>query len=85
MATASATRERNLESEGLRRDVGLLGLLWASEGSLIGSGWLFGALLATTLAGPGSIISWIVASIIVIFLALVHAELGGRLRRWTRT
>ena len=36
----------NLDTEGLDRDVGLLGLLWASEGSIIGSGWLFGALTA---------------------------------------
>jgi len=63
--------------EGLKRDVGFLGLIWASEGSIIGSGWVFGALLATELAGPASVICWIVASVIVIILALVHAELGG--------
>ena len=28
---------------GLRREVGFIGLLWASAGSIIGSGWLFGA------------------------------------------
>src|ERR1019366_7041436 len=33
--------------EGLKREVGFLGLMWASEGSIIGSGWLFGALTAT--------------------------------------
>ena len=76
-ATAEATQRGSLGTEGLKRDVGLLGLMWASEGSIIGSGWLFGALLATTLAGPASVISWIVASIIIIILALVHAELGG--------
>ena len=69
--------DRGLESEGLKRDVGYFGLLWASEGSIIGSGWLFGALLATTYAGPAAIISWVIASLIVILLALVHAELGG--------
>jgi amino acid transporter len=59
------------------RGVGFLGLLWASEGSIIGSGWLFGALTAASIAGPSAVISWIVASVIVIVLALVHAELGG--------
>ena len=59
------------------RSVGFLGLLWASEGSIIGSGWLFGALTAVTIAGPSAIVAWIIASIIVIILALVHAELGG--------
>jgi len=63
--------------EGLKREVGFLGLMWASEGSIIGSGWLFGALTATVLAGPAVVFSWIIASLIVILLALIHAELGG--------
>jgi amino acid transporter len=63
--------------EGLKREVGFLGLMWASEGSIIGSGWLFGALTATVIAGPAVVFSWIIASAIVILLALIHAELGG--------
>lgn len=73
----SAVEEQVRIDEGLKRTVGLLGLTWASEGSIIGSGWLFAALGALALAGPGSIISWLVAAGIVILLALVHAELGG--------
>ena len=75
--TSTEHREVSLESEGLKRDVGFLGLLWASETSIIGSGWLFGALTAATLAGPSAILSWVVASVVIIVLALVHAELGG--------
>src|SRR5450755_170451 len=71
------TPEAQLNADGLERGVGFLGLLWASEGSIIGSGWLFGALTAASIAGPSAIIAWIVASLIVILLALVHAELGG--------
>jgi amino acid transporter len=63
--------------EGLDRGVGFLGLLWSSEGSIIGSGWLFAALLAGVVAGPSAIIGWGIASVIIILLALVHAELGG--------
>jgi amino acid transporter len=66
-----------LDADGMDRGVGFLGLLWASEGSIIGSGWLFGALTAASIAGPSAIIAWVVASFIVIALALVHAELGG--------
>jgi amino acid transporter len=66
-----------LEAEGLDRGVGFLGLLWSSEGSIIGSGWLFGALTAVSIAGPSALIAWGIASVIVIVLALVHAELGG--------
>ncbi len=71
------TPQAALDVEGLDRGVGFLGLLWASEGSLIGSGWLFGALAAGVIAGPSAIIAWGIASVIVIVLALVHAELGG--------
>jgi amino acid transporter len=67
----------DLRTDGLKRDVGLVGLMWASEGSLIGSGWLFGAFVALTYAGPSALIGWGIASVIVILLALVHAELGG--------
>ncbi len=63
--------------EALNRNVGFFGLLWSSEGSVIGSGWLFGALTATTIAGPSALIGWGVASLIVLVLALIHAELGG--------
>ena len=62
---------------GLKRNIGFWGLLWASEGSIIGSGWLFGALVAATTAGPSALIGWVIASAIVILLALVHAELAG--------
>jgi amino acid transporter len=66
-----------LDAEGLDRGVGFVGLLWASETSIIGSGWLFGALGAATLAGPSAILGWVLGTIIILILALVHAELGG--------
>src|SRR3984957_19660659 len=70
-------QQATLDSEGMDRGISFLGLTWASEASLIGSGWLFGALTAVTIAGPSAIIAWVVASIIVGVLPLVHAELGG--------
>jgi len=66
-----------VESRKLRRDVGMVGLLFASVGSIIGSGWLFGALNASLVAGPASLISWVLGGAAVILLALIHAELGG--------
>src|SRR5690348_709475 len=61
----------------LRRDVGLIGLMWASVGSIIGSGWLYGAEKAVVAAGPAAIISWLIGAVAIVLLALVHAELGG--------
>ncbi len=62
---------------GLKREMGLIGATWASETSIIGSGWLFGALGAAQFAGPAALIGWILGGIAVIILALVHAELGA--------
>jgi amino acid transporter len=66
-----------LDAEGLDRGVSFIGLLWASETSIIGSGWLFGALGAAVIAGPSAILGWVLGSVIILVLALVHAELGG--------
>jgi amino acid transporter len=62
---------------GLKRQVGFIGLIWASTGSIIGSGWLFGAQDALKTAGPSAIISWAIGGVAILVLALVHAELGG--------
>jgi len=62
---------------GLKREIGFIGLMWASTGSIIGSGWLFGAKNALQIAGPAAIISWIIGGICILILALPHAELGG--------
>lgn len=61
----------------LAREIGLIGLLWASMGSIIGSGWLFGAQAGLKDAGPAVLISWVIAGICILILALVHAELGA--------
>jgi amino acid transporter len=66
-----------VRSDGLKRDASFLGLLFTSEGSIIGSGWLFGALFVSTIGGPAAVIAWLIGSVAVILLALVHAELGG--------
>ena len=76
-STPEVRPEVRLDADGLDRKVGFLGLLWSSEGSIIGSGWLFGALTTVTIAGPSAIIGWCIATVIVIILALIHAELGG--------
>ena len=62
---------------GLKREMGLIGATWASETSIIGSGWLFGAFYATAAAGPIALVGWVIGGVAVIILALVHAELGG--------
>lgn len=61
----------------LQRSVGFYGLMFVSLGSIIGSGWLLGALNAAEVAGPASILSWILAAFMLTLLALTYAELGA--------
>src|SRR5262245_40793116 len=78
LAMAVEAQERpQAKSVSLKREIGLIGLLWASVGSIIGSGWLFGAQGALETAGPAALISWGIGGIAILILALVHAELGG--------
>lgn len=64
--------------------------MFISLGSIIGSGWLLGALTAASTAGGASILSYGLAGVIIMLLALVHAELGaayplaGGTARWPR-
>src|ERR1043166_2433921 len=64
-------------SVGLKRSVGYYGLMFISLGSIIGSGWLLGALNAAKVAGPASILSWLLAAGMLSLLALTYAELGA--------
>ncbi|GAA2583768.1 APC family permease [Streptomyces tubercidicus] len=61
----------------LRRAVGFWGLMFLSLGSIIGSGWLLGALTTAVIAGPASLLSWVLAAAMLAVLALAHAELGA--------
>ena len=61
----------------LRRAVGLRALTMISIGSIIGSGWLLGALTAAKVAGAASVVSWVLGGLVLALLALVHAELGS--------
>ncbi|OOY28081.1 amino acid permease [Thioclava sp. L04-15] len=60
----------------LRRDAGVVGLLFASTTSMIGSGWLFGAYHASKIAGPLSVWSWVIGAVIIMLIALCFAELS---------
>ncbi|HWC40124.1 MAG TPA: APC family permease [Acidimicrobiales bacterium] len=65
------------EQTRFRRDLGPVGILFVSVGSVIGSGWLLGSLNASQIAGPAALLSWAIAGGIILVLALIHAELGS--------
>ena len=62
---------------GLRREVGRVGMLAASLGAVIGSGWLFAPMAAASTAGPASVVSWLLGGCMVTLIALLVGELGS--------
>jgi amino acid transporter len=77
MASESVATVTRPADVGLKRELGLVGATWASETSIIGSGWLFGALYAAQAVGGAAVLAWAIAGVVVIVLALCHAELGA--------
>jgi len=72
-----STREVAARTEpALHRKLGPIGLLFAGIGSIIGSGWLFGAFNASVIAGPAALLSWAIAGVMVLIIALSYGELG---------
>ena len=61
----------------IRREVGAIALMFTGLGSIIGSGWLFGAWRAAQLAGPGAVYAWIIGAVVITFVALTYAEQGA--------
>ncbi|WP_049623585.1 APC family permease [Frateuria defendens] len=61
----------------IRREVGPFALMLTGLGSIIGSGWLFGAWRAAGLAGPGAVWAWVIGAAIILTIALTYAELGA--------
>ena len=75
----------------IRRDVGAIALMFTGLGSIIGSGWLFGAWRAAQLAGPGAVYAWIIGAVVILFPPahdgpgtadghILHGSLGGSVR-----
>jgi len=66
-----------MSHSSIRRDVGPFALMLTGLGSIIGSGWLFGAWRAAGLAGPGAVWAWVLGAAIIMTIALTYAELGA--------
>ena len=63
----------------MKRDIGLLGLTFISVGGIIGSGWLFGPLLAVQHAGPASKSRGSSVRLAMFVLAITFAEISAML------
>jgi len=63
----------------MNRSIGLIGLTFVAVSGVIGSGWLFAPLLTSKLAGPASILAWVIGGFAILLLALCFAEVSGTL------
>ncbi|MBV8626374.1 MAG: APC family permease [Paraburkholderia sp.] len=61
----------------IRRNIGPVALMLTGLGSIIGSGWLFGAWKAANIAGPAAVCAWIIGAVVILAIALTYAELGA--------
>lgn len=60
----------------LKRDISRLNVLVVSAGGMVGSGWLFSPYISAQIAGSNALISWVIAAIFMLFIALPLCELG---------
>ena len=63
----------------MNRSIGLIGLTFVAVSGVVGSGWLFAPLLTSQMAGPASIIAWVIGGVAILLLALCFAEVSGTL------
>lgn len=60
----------------LKRDISTTNLLIVCASSMIGSGWLFSPFISAQMAGPDALISWALAAVFMLFIALPLCEIG---------
>ena len=61
----------------LRREMGVHSLILTVVTSTIGSGWLFAPYFCARIAGPSSLLAWVIGGAMAFMLAMVFAELGS--------
>ncbi|HEU5138453.1 MAG TPA: APC family permease [Bacillales bacterium] len=69
------------EQGKFKKKLSLLDLTFLGCGSIIGSGWLYGAMNGAILAGPSAWISWVIGAVIFMLIGLVYAELSAAMPR----
>lgn len=65
-----------MSNQNENKKINLTQLVLLGLGSLIGSGWLFGAWEASSIAGPAAIISWVIGFIVIGSIAYNYIEIG---------
>ncbi|MCP1119396.1 APC family permease [Robbsia andropogonis] len=71
------TRNGGGSASRVHRSIGPIALMLTGLGSIIGSGWLFGAWRAAKIAGPAALVAWVIGALVILAIALAYAELGA--------
>jgi amino acid transporter len=66
---------------GYQRQLGFFALLTIGLGSIIGSGWLFGAWKASKVAGPAAVFAWLIGAVVILLIGIAYTELGAMFPR----
>lgn len=64
-------------NKDIKRSIGPVALMLTGLGSIIGSGWLFGAWKAAHIAGPAAVLAWVLGAVVILAIALSYVELGA--------
>ncbi len=85
MAGATGTGDQVLVADAsdkqLRRALSFQDLFMISFGGVVGSGWLFAVAGSAAIAGPAAVISWVIAGIFMIAIALCFCETASALHK----
>ncbi|MFN7096230.1 MAG: APC family permease [Gammaproteobacteria bacterium] len=65
-----------MKNHQYKRVIGAWTMLFGAVSAIIGSGWLFSGYYSGQLAGPAAILSWIIASVLIIVVAFTFAEIS---------
>jgi amino acid transporter len=65
----------------LKQQIGLFGLIGLAVSVQVGSGWLLATLAAASIAGPASILTWVLGAVFFGIIGVTWMELGAMLPR----
>lgn len=74
---SSLPSKNDAQQGSYRKSLGTVALTATGLGSIIGSGWLFGAERAAAIAGPAAVLAWVIGAVVALTIALTYTELGA--------
>ena len=66
MQQGNARKNTEGTPQRVHRSIGPIALMLTGLGSIIGSGWLFGAWRAAKIAGPAAVVAWIIGAVVIL-------------------